>query len=181
MRCFVCQIVANSCGKGDYHDDHKQFNTSSVFRTACHNQVACSALNSGSNLSLGNEKGEYQCFAHDATASVWYHRLFRQGCKKRVGQDWHPNREISIKLMHLVLKVCEDHSKMSTSTFDKTADWIIAGTYFETEYVCSLRGPEHLLVDLEDLPAMIVQVNANEIMVPASSWKGESRDPCSTA
>jgi hypothetical protein len=71
---------------------------------------------------------------------------------------------------------------MSTSTFDKTADWITSGTYFEAGYVCSaLRGPADFLVDLEDLPAMIVQVNANQIMVPASSWKGERRDPCSTA
>ena len=100
-------MVSDSRGKGLYHDDHKQFDTVRVFRTAYHNQAACSALNSGSILSLGHEKGEYQRFAREATASVWYQR-FSQGCKKRMGQDWRPNRAISNELVHRLLAFCEE-------------------------------------------------------------------------
>jgi hypothetical protein len=124
----VCPIVDDSCWKGNYHNDHKQFDTSRVSRTAYHNQSACSALNSGSILSLlGNE----------ATASVWYQQ-FSQGCKKTMGQDWCPNWAISNELVHLLLKGCKDWYK-PVSTFDETADWIIAGTFFVTGYFfCSL-------------------------------------------
>ena len=169
----ACQLVADSRGKGLYHDDHKQFDTVRVFRTAYHNQAACSALNSGSILSLGNEKGEYQRFAREATASVWYQR-FSQGCKKRMGQDWRPNRAISNERVHRLLAVCEERYK-SSDMCDTASDWIIAGTYFATGYVCSLRGPEGLLVDLEELPGMIYQTNPDEIVIPLlGKVKGET-------
>jgi hypothetical protein len=170
----ACQLVADSRGKGAYHDDHKkQFNTVRAFRTAYRNQAACSVLNSGLILSLGNEKGEYQRFAREATAFVWYQR-FSQGCKKRMGQDWRSNRAISNELLHRLLAFCEQRYKSSDS-FDKTADWIIAGTYFATGYVCSLRGPEGLLVDLEELPEMINQPNPDEIVIPLlGRVKGET-------
>jgi hypothetical protein len=169
----ACQLVADSRGKGAYHEDHKQVDTVRAFRRAYHNQAACSVLNSGLILSLGNEKGEYQRFAREATASVWYQR-FSQGCKKRMGQDWRPNRAISNELVHRLLVFCEERYKSSDS-FDKTANWIIAGTYFATGYVCSLRGPEGLLVDLEELPAMVNQSNPDEIVIPLlGRVKGET-------
>jgi hypothetical protein len=159
----ACQVVLDSRGRCLYHDDHKQFDTVRVFRTAYHNQAACSVMNSGSILSLGNEKGEYQRFAREATASVWYQR-FSQGCKKRMGQDWRPNRALSNELVHRLLAVCKERYK-SSDTFDTSADWVIAGSYFATGYVCSLRGPEGLLVDLEELPGMIIQTNPDEIVI----------------
>ncbi len=169
-----CQLVAGSRGKDAYHDDHKhQFDTVRAFRTAYHNQAACSMMNSGSMLSLGNEKGEYQRFAREATASVWYQR-FSQGCKKTMVQDWRPNRAISNELVHRLLAFCEECYRFSDS-FDKTDDWIIAGTYFATGYVCSLRGHEGLLVDLEELPGMINQTNPEEIVIPLlGKVKGET-------
>jgi hypothetical protein len=130
-------------------------------------------MNSGSILSLGNKKGEYQRFAWEAMASVWYQR-FSQGCKKRMGQDWRPNRAISNELVHRLLAFCEERYKSSDS-FDKTTDWIIAGTYFATGYLCSLRGPEGLLVDLGELPLMINQTNPDEIVIPLlGRVKGET-------
>jgi hypothetical protein len=122
-------------------------------------------MNSGSILSLGNEKGEYQRFVQEATASVVWYQRFSQGCKKRMGQDWRPNRTISNELVHRLLAFCEERYKSSDS-FDKTANWTIAGTYFATGYVCSLRGPEGLLVNPEELPAMINQSTLDEMVIP---------------
>jgi hypothetical protein len=63
------QIVLDSRLQGHYHDDHNQFDTIRRLRSAFHSQAACSAMNSGSNLALGNERGEYQRFAREPTAS----------------------------------------------------------------------------------------------------------------
>jgi hypothetical protein len=149
----ACQLVANLQGKCTYHDDHKHFNTVGAFRTAYHNQPACLVLNSGSILLLCNKKGGYQPFAGEMVASFWC-QWFSQRCKKRMGQDWRPNRAISNELAHRLLAFCKERFK-SLDSFDKTSEWIIADTYFAKGYVCSLRGPEGLLVDLEELPAMI--------------------------
>jgi hypothetical protein len=102
-------------------------------------------MNSLSIMALGNERGEYQRFAREPTASVWFQR-FTTGCKRRMGQDWRPNTALSNVLMHKLLEFCENQYKAAKS-YDKTAEWIVAGTYFATCYVCSLRGPEGLLVD----------------------------------
>jgi hypothetical protein len=64
------QMFLDSRGQGHYHDDHKQFDTIRRLQSAFHSQAACSAMNSGSNLALGNERGEYQKFAREPTASV---------------------------------------------------------------------------------------------------------------
>jgi hypothetical protein len=124
-------------------------------------------------MALGNEKGEYQRFAREPTASVWF-QWFMTGCKRRMGQDWRPNTAISNVLLHKVLSYSELKYK-AAETFDETADWIVAGAYYATCYVCSLRGPEGLLVDLEVLPENIVQENRNEVTVPLlGKVKGET-------
>jgi hypothetical protein len=168
------QMVLDSRGRGNYHADHKQFDTVRRLRTAFHSQVACAAINSGSNMALGNERGEYQRFAREPTASVWFQR-FMTGCKRRMGQDWRPDMAISNVLLHELLSYCETRFK-SAKTFDGVAEWIVAGTYFATCYVCSLRGPEGLLVDLAVLSQSINQEDDNEITIPLlGRVKGESQ------
>jgi hypothetical protein len=80
------QMVLDLRGQGRYHDNHKQFDTIRRLGSAFHSQAAGSAMNSGSNLALGNERGEYQRFAREPIASVWFQR-FMTGCKRRMGQD----------------------------------------------------------------------------------------------
>lgn len=130
-------------------------------------------MNSGTVMSLGNERGEYQRFAREATASIWFQR-FSAGCKRRMGQDWRPNQAISTDILIEVLRVCEKRYQ-TASTYDEAGDWIVAGTYFATCYVCSLRGPEGLLVDLSALEEMINETNTSHITVPLlGKVKGET-------
>jgi hypothetical protein len=167
------QMVLDSRGQGVYHSDHKQFDTIRRLRSAFHSQAACSAMNSSSIMALGNERGEYQRFAREPTASVWFQR-FMTGCKRRMGQDWRPNTALSNVLMHKLLEFCESQYKAAES-YDETAEWIVAGTYFATCYVCSLRGPEGLLVDQAVLPEHIEQEDLDVITVPLlGKVKGES-------
>jgi hypothetical protein len=70
--------------------------------------------------------------------------------------------------------VCEAKYKAAVS-FDEAADWVVAGTYFATCYVCSLRGPEGLLVDLGVLHESFEQGGPNGMTVPLlGKVKGES-------
>jgi hypothetical protein len=167
-------MVLDSRGRGNYHEDHKQFDTIRRLRTAFHSQAACAVINSGSSMALGNERGEYQRFAREPTASVWFQR-FMSGCKRRMGQDWRPNTAISNELLHEQLSFCETKFK-TAKTYDEVADWIVAGTYFATCYVCSLRGPEGLLVDLSVLTLSINQERDDEITIPLMGRvKGETQ------
>jgi hypothetical protein len=104
---------------------------------------------------------------------IWFQRFMTE-CKRRMGQDWRPNTAISNFLLHKLLSYCELKFE-AAGTFDETADWVVAGTYYATCYVCSLRGPEGLLVDLAVLPEKIDQENRNEITVALlGKVKGET-------
>jgi hypothetical protein len=69
------QMVLDWTGQGHYHDNHKQFDTIRRLRIAFHRQAACSAINSGSIMALGNERGEYERFTGEPTAPVWFQRF----------------------------------------------------------------------------------------------------------
>jgi hypothetical protein len=91
-----------------------------------------------------------------------------------MGQDWQPNTAISNVLLHKVLIFCEGKYKAAES-FEEAADWVVAGTYFTTCYVCSLQGPEGLLVDQSILPESKEQGIPNTIRVSLlGKIKGES-------
>jgi hypothetical protein len=75
------QMVLDSCGRGNYHGYHKQFDTIRRLQSAFHSQAACAAINSGSNMALGNKREEYKRFAREATTSVWFQH-FMSGCKR---------------------------------------------------------------------------------------------------
>ena len=67
-----------------------------------------------------------------------------------MGSDWSPNQALSIKLLLEVLDWIE--AKVQNSTVDVEVNrWIVAKTYLTVAYVCSLRGPEGFLLDLEGL------------------------------
>jgi hypothetical protein len=72
------------------------------------------------------------------------------GCRKRMGQDWRPNRAISNPLMNELLTGVETKVK-DCLTLDEQEKWLLAGGYFCICYVLSLRSPEGLMVDLEGL------------------------------
>jgi hypothetical protein len=142
------QMVAASLGEGRYSGTHKQWDTIRRIRSAYSNQFRASARGNVTALSLTDHKGaNVQRMTRDPCGSLWFQR-FTEGCRKRMGQDWRPNRAISIELILEVLHAVEQKVWDSTIQDDKYK-WIMAGSYFCFCFVVSLRSPEGLLCDLE--------------------------------
>ena len=142
------QMVLASLEKGSYAS-YKQWDTIRKLRSAFSNQVRASALSNSTTLSLADGKGKYFRLAPDPCGSLWFHR-FMEGCQRRMGQDWRPNKAISVEIMGALLSAVE---RRAMGAVDNRARfrWTMAGAYFCFCYVLSLRGSEGLLVDLEGL------------------------------
>ena len=142
------QMVLASLERGTYAA-YKQWDTIRKLRSAFSNQVRSSAIANLTTLSLADGKGKYFRLASDPCGSLWFHR-FMEGCKRRMGQDWRPNKAISMEIMGALLTAVEQRA---TGAVDNKSrfQWTMAGAYFCFCYVLSLRGSEGLLVDLEGL------------------------------
>ena len=138
-------MVLASLDKGTYAS-YKQWDT---IRLAFSNQVRASALANASTLFLADEKGKYFRLAQDPCGSLWFHR-FMEGCQRRMGQDWRPNKAIRVKIMGALLALVERRALRAVENRARFR-WTMAGAYFCFCYVLSLRGSEGLLVDLEGL------------------------------
>jgi hypothetical protein len=145
------QILLKSRQSGTYHKCHQEWETIRKLRTAYTNQVRSSGSANESALSMSDGDGKnYQRLSDDPCASLWFMRFLR-GCKRRMGQDWRPDRAITAQLMQHVLSRVEGRI-LELGGDQNKADrerWIFAGTYFAISYVLSLRGPEGLLLELE--------------------------------
>jgi hypothetical protein len=51
----------------------------------------------------GCSEGKYQRFSTDPCSSFWFYH-FIEGVRLRMGQDWRPNKAISVKLLVLILE-----------------------------------------------------------------------------
>ena len=142
------QMVLASLEKGTYAA-YKQWDTIRKLRSAFSNQVRASAIANSTTLSLADGKGKYFRLASDPCGSLWFHR-FMEGCKRRMGQDWRPNKAISTEIMSALLSTVEQRA-MGAVDIKSRFRWTMAGAYFCFCYVLSLRGSEGLLVDLEGL------------------------------
>jgi hypothetical protein len=142
------QMVAASLQEGRYSASHKQWDTVRRIRSVFSNQVKASALSNAYPLSLTDGKGSsFQRITQDPCGSLWFQR-FTEGCRKRMGQDWRPNRAISVTLMTDLLKGVEQRAT-DASDANERFKWLMAGAYFCFCFVVSLRSPEGLLCDLE--------------------------------
>jgi len=143
-------MVLKSRSAGIYSDAHLQWDTIRRIRSAYSNQVGASALANSRPLAIGDQEGKkFQRIAEDPCSSVWFSR-FMTGCKRRMGQDWRPDRAISSQQMVHLLLMVESFIDQAQSRAERDR-WIFAGTYFIICYVDSLRGSEGLLLDLEGL------------------------------
>ena len=143
------QMVLASKASGKHSSKYTQWDTIRKIRSAYSNQVRASATANSRSLTIGDDDGKYTRITVDTCGSLWFNR-FNQGCKRRMGQDWRPDRAISVDLMLLLMEKVD--MKISTAADDEAkALWVSAGTYFLLCYVISLRGPEGLLLDLEGL------------------------------
>ena len=143
------QIVLASRNGGKHSSAYTQWDTIRKIRTVYSNQVRAAAAANSVAWSIGDEDGRYTRITQDPCGSLWHNR-FGQGCKKRMGQDWRPDRGMSVDLMLKLVAVIETRIGKSNNA-DEQGRLIIAGTYFMICYVVSLRGAEGLLLDLKGL------------------------------
>ncbi len=145
------QLLLKSREAGRYQSSHQQWDTVRRMSVAYRNQVRASGVANSSTLSVGEADGKkYARICEDPCSSLWYSR-FSTGCKRRMGQDWRPDRAITPELMKALMTKVEE--RLSGRLLDESyrRRLVMAGAYFAITYVDSLRGPEGLLVDLGGL------------------------------
>jgi hypothetical protein len=93
-----------------------------------------------------------------------------------MGQDWRPNKAISVELVILALQLAELRSQEAPSLYEKNR-WLVFHTYVTVCYVVSLRGCEGFLLDLAGLNRKF-NAGGNRYVVIAllGKIKGESDD-----
>jgi len=143
------QMVLYSRRPGLNASTHLQMDTIRKLRSAFGNQARSAPQSTGESLSLGDQKGQYQRVGKEPSGSFWFSRFY-QGCAKRMGQEWKPNRAMSIKLLLAVLEAGEARIHAASSEVELNS-WVVLHTFMVTAYVISLRGDEGLLLDLASL------------------------------
>ena len=122
-------MVVASRGKGKYDEAYKQWDTIRKIRSTYSNQVRASAISNFESLSLADNVGSsYQRLAPDPCGSLWFQR-FMVGSKKRMGQDWRPNKAITVELTAELMKVVEQKAVSSTDEA-RCHKWVMGGGYF---------------------------------------------------
>jgi hypothetical protein len=134
---------------GRHTNEHTQFDTIRKLRTAYSNHCRSTAQANRESWAIGNTKGKYQRLVIDPCGSFWFFQ-FMEGLKRRMGQDWRPNKAITKPLMLRVLTEADNRVEGSASPEERNR-WIVFYAYAMTCYVVSLRGNEGLLLDLSGL------------------------------
>ena len=134
---------------GRYQKSHCQFDTIRKLRSVYSNFIRASTQANRVTYALCDSKGKYQRFNTDVCSSLWFER-FQEGLKKRMGQDWRPNKAFTTELLHRLFEKTEEKIKLATNS-ESRHDWTIVCTYMCVLYVGSLRGSEGTLLDLAGL------------------------------
>ena len=143
------QMVMASRKAGKYSSEYTQWETIRKIRSSHATFSRCTPQGSREVLALSDEKGQIERFVQDGTASYWFARFFI-GCKRRMGQEWKPNRALSTDQVTEVLKEVEERIKAS-ETEEEINKWVVFSAYVAITYVLSLRGSEGFLLDLGSL------------------------------
>jgi hypothetical protein len=127
------------------------------------------------SMALGDQKGQYKRFSTDPCSSFWFYR-FIEGARIRMGQDWRPNKALSIDLFLATLESAKLKITEAVSIRDKNR-WIVFHAYVVVCYTCSLRGCEGFLLDLAGLNRKFA-AGGNKYVVIAllGRIKGETGD-----
>jgi hypothetical protein len=168
------QMVLASLKPGRYSSEYTQWDKIRKLRTAFSNQYRASGKATSVEMALSDDRGQTQRISADPCASVWFGRFFI-GCKRRMGQDWRPNKAMSI---HLILKLLRRIVyRMDEAKSDQDWErWLTFGAYVSTTYVLSLRGVEGLLVDLKGMLAYKTTGNERYFIVTLLGMvKGENQ------
>jgi hypothetical protein len=171
------QMLLASRKPGRYSQKYSQWDTIRKIRTVYSNQYKASVSFNSATLALADERGQSQRLVDDKCASFWFSRFFA-GCRRRMGQDWRPNKAMSTQLIVQMLKKV---SRRIESLLDPEEQlrWLVFGTYSVLAYVLSLRGSECLLVDMKGMIEYENKGN-NQFFIVAllGKIKGEHQDRC---
>ena len=86
----------------------------------------------------------------DVCGSLWFPR-FMEGLKAQMGQLWLPNNGLSNELRSELYTKIKEKIQESKTYSEEQHRWIVLGFYTATVYVVSLRNPEGLILDLDEL------------------------------
>jgi hypothetical protein len=171
------QMLLASQKPGRYSKNYSQWDTIRKIRTVYSNQYKSSAHYNTTVWALGDERGQATRLINDRCSSLWFSRFF-MGCKRRMGQDWRPNKAMSTELVVKLLRQVAHRMETSLGS-EEQFKWLSFGTYSVISYVLSLRGPEGLLVDLEGMLKYEEKGGDRYFIVALlGKIKGEHQDRC---
>jgi hypothetical protein len=169
------EMVIQSRQPGRYSSEYTQFETIRKLRSAFSNHCRASAQANCVSLALGDQKGRYQRLGTDPCSSFWFYR-FIEGARLRMGQDWRPNKAISVELVVLALQLAQLRAQEAPSLSEKNR-WLVFHTYVSVCYAVSLRGCEGFLLDLAGLNRKFNAGGTRYVVIALlGKIKGESDD-----
>jgi len=139
-------LLVDSQQPGRYHDTHKQWESVRKLRSTISNfertSFGCARV-----ALVADDNGSTTRFQGGGTSSYWFNR-FTQGIGNRMGSDIRKNAAVSTEVYVKFLSRVEDKIRGS-KTEKEMGRWVIGGAYFCFSYVCSLRGEEGFLLDIQ--------------------------------
>ena len=96
------QMVASSIGKGRYSTSYKQWDTIRRVKSLYSNHYRTTAKSNWTTLSMMSTKGTGAQMVRD----FWFQR-FTEGCRRCMGQDWRPDKAVSVEIMSVLLSIVE--------------------------------------------------------------------------
>lgn len=143
-------MVSKSLSPGRHSDSYTQWDTIRRFKAAHSNQSRSGRNANSTSFTMTDAKGGgLDRFSTEVCGSLWFQR-FSLGCRRRMGQDWRPNRAISTAIVVKLLGLVEEKIRESEGISERLS-FVFAGAYFCFCYVVSLRSPEALMVDVPGL------------------------------
>jgi hypothetical protein len=165
-------MVGKSLQPGRHCNGYTQWDTIRKFKSTHSNQSRGGRTANTRTMTMTDSRGSgYDRFSTEICGSLWFQR-FSLGCRKRMGQDWRPNRAISNPLMLKLLTLTESKIKLAHDPMVRLS-LVMAGSYFCFCYVLSLRSPEGLMVDLPGLFEFGEVTSAHVVIPLLGQVKGE--------
>lgn len=176
------QMLQASRRPGKHSSEYTQWDTIRQIRTAYSNFSKAATQENSSSLAFADDKGMAQRLVTDPCSSLWFSRFFA-GCRRRMGQDWRPNKAVSTELIVAIVDKVQTRMMEGEGNPKVENDWLTFGTFLVISYVLSLRGPEGLLLDLRGLISFEekggTEGGLDYFVIPLlGKVKGEHQDRC---
>jgi hypothetical protein len=165
-------MVSKSLRPGRHSGSYTQWDTIRKIKSTHSNQSRGGRTANSKSMTMTDSKGSgYDRISTEVCGSLWFQR-FSLGCRRRMGQDWRPNRAISNPLMIKLLTLVEYKIRTAVEFTDRLS-YVMAGSYFCFCYVVSLRSPEGLMVDIPGL-IQFGEASTSHVVIPLlGQVKGE--------